>query len=101
MNWLSKLFSRWPKRLPEGYVKCITVKHLMVFVCGENHPELEKAGRLGGTMAHNDVVWLRGYRRKDGSITVTPDDKILAHEIRRVLHNNDAEMVNANMYEER
>jgi len=69
--------------------------------CGENHPQLEQSGRLGGTLKYNDVVWLRGYRRKDGKITVKPDDNVISHEFRRVLHNNDPEMINANHTDER
>ena len=94
-NW----FSSWPKRLPEGYVKTINIKDLIVFVCGENHPQLEGSRKYGGTMQYNNVVWLQGWENEDGSITVKLD-KVISHEFRRVLHNNDPEMVNANMNEE-
>lgn len=100
MGFFSWFKSSKPKRLPEGYVKTVKIKELTVFICGKNHKLLERSGRLGGTLKYNDVVWLRGYRKSNGLITVKPDDKIIAHEFRRVLHNNDKEMINANQTDE-
>ena len=100
MSWWRKLFPDKPERLPEGFLKVINIKDIIVYICGENHPQLKQRNKAGGTMQYNNVIWLRGYRRADGLITVKPDDAIIAHEFRRLLAHNSPGMANANQAEE-
>jgi len=99
VGFWSDLFVSWPKRLPEGYVKTLHVGRITVFLCGKKHPVLDKQGRAGAVIWCNNYVFLRGYRRRDGKLTIKPKDgwKVAGHEFQHLLNYADKEIINPDL----
>lgn len=73
------------------------VAGLTVILCGKNHPVLDKAGREGGVLKYNDYVWLKGYRRKDGKLTIKPGWRVAGHEFQHLLNHADPIIINPDL----
>jgi len=97
MSWFSNLFSTWPKRLPEGYRKDINVEGITIMLCGKNHPILDAPGRFGCVLSSGPFMWFRGYRRKDGKLTIKPYWAVAGHELQHLLNHADKEVINPDL----
>jgi len=84
----------WPKRLPEGEVYTFKVGGITVYLCGKNHSLLDSKGYHGCVMRYGDFMWLKGFRRKDGLLTIQPYLKVAGHELQHLLNHADSIVVN-------
>jgi len=93
----SNILSTWPKRLPEGYKKTVSVGGITVVLCGKNHPVLDQRNYDGGVIQYNNFMWLKGYRRKDGKLTIKPKWRTAGHEFQHLLNHADSMIINPDL----
>jgi len=89
------LFNSWPKRLPEGKLIKVVIPQTTIFLCGENHPRLDQRGKEG--MVLQNFMWLKGYRRKDGKLTIYPVLRNAGHELQHLLNYANPEIVDPDL----